>query len=231
MSDHLSGPRAVADPATDITDFYAFPSPSRPGQLVLVMDVFAFARPGALFSDAANYRFRVRTVTIPANGPGARFTVGMDEDAITCTFAAPDGPGQAVQEGACTLPNGASVSFRVNDEGGGQAHGVRVFAGLRMDPNFADTQGYTETAATRRLAFRAKGTNQTADANILSIVVELDVATVLRSAPGTLFAVAAETITAGKPPLRMERFGRASIKNGYLAEYGVEHGQPRPRSS
>ena len=79
MSDHLSGPRAVADPATDITDFYAFPSPSRPGLLVLVMDVFAFARPGALFSDAANYRFRVRTVTIPASGPGARFAVGMDE--------------------------------------------------------------------------------------------------------------------------------------------------------
>ena len=222
MSDHLSGPRAVADPATDITDFYAFPSPSWQGQLVLVMDVFAFARPGALFSDAANYRFRVRTVTIPASGPGARFAVGMDEYAITCTFAAPDGPGPAVQEGACTLPNGASVSFRVNNEEGGQAHGVRVFAGLRMDPNFADTQGYTETAATRRLAFRAKGTNQTADANILSIVVELDVATVLGSAPGALFAVAAETTTADKLPLRLERFGRASIKNGYLAEYGVD---------
>ena len=99
---------------------------------------------------------------------------------------------------------------------------MRVFAGSRMDPNFADTQGYTETAATGRLAFRAKGVNQTADANILSIVVELDVATVLASAPGSLFAVAAETITAGRLPLRLERFGRASIKNGYLAQYGVD---------
>ena len=93
----------------------------------------------------------------------------------------------------CTLPDGASVSFRVNDEEGGQAHGARVFAGLRMDPNFADTKGYVETVATRRLAFRAKGVNQTADANILSIVVELDVATVLGSTPGKLFAVVAET--------------------------------------
>ena len=222
MSDHLSGPRAMSDPATDITDFYAFPSPSRPGQLVLVMDVFPFARPGALFSDAANYQFRVRPVTIPASGPVSRFDVGTDESAITCTFAAPDGRGKVVQEGACALPNCASVSFRVNDEEGGQAHGVRVFAGLRMDPNFADTLGYVQTAATRRLAFRAQGTNQTADANILSIVVELDVATVLGSAPGTLFGVAAETITAGKLPLRLERFGRAVIKNGYLAEYGVD---------
>jgi hypothetical protein len=28
MSDHISGPRALAEPIADITDFYAFPSPS-----------------------------------------------------------------------------------------------------------------------------------------------------------------------------------------------------------
>ena len=36
MSDHISGPRAIADPVIDITDVYAFPCPeipraSRPG--------------------------------------------------------------------------------------------------------------------------------------------------------------------------------------------------------
>lgn len=36
MSDHISGPRAIANPITDITDMYAFPSPERPGRLVLV---------------------------------------------------------------------------------------------------------------------------------------------------------------------------------------------------
>ena len=30
MSDHISGPRALADPIADITDVYAFPSPERP---------------------------------------------------------------------------------------------------------------------------------------------------------------------------------------------------------
>ena len=60
MTDHNSSPRAVAEPAIDIGDFYVFPSPSRPGQLVLVMTVFPNALPGALFSDAASYRFRVR---------------------------------------------------------------------------------------------------------------------------------------------------------------------------
>jgi uncharacterized protein DUF4331 len=48
MPDHLSGTRALADPAIDLTDLYACPSPSRPDQLVLVMNVFPNARPGAL---------------------------------------------------------------------------------------------------------------------------------------------------------------------------------------
>ncbi len=89
MTDHNSSPRAVAEPAIDIADVYVFPSPSRPGQLVLVMTVFPNARPGALFSDAVSYRFRVRPVTIPASVPASRFEVGKEEYDITCTFAAP----------------------------------------------------------------------------------------------------------------------------------------------
>ena len=45
MADHFSGPRALADPASDITDVFTFPSPERPGHLVLVLDVFPPPRP------------------------------------------------------------------------------------------------------------------------------------------------------------------------------------------
>ena len=225
MTDHNSSPRAVAEPAIDIGDLYVFPSPSRPGQLVLVMTVFPNAQPGALFSDAASYRFRVRPVTIPASGPGSRFEVGTDEYDITCTFAAPvttDGTGNLVQEGACTLPNGAVVSFRVNDEQGAEAPGARVFAGLRMDPLFNDSTGYVETLATRQLAFQTNGTNGADGWDVLGIVVELDVATMLSRATGTLFAVAAETVTAGKFPVRLDRFGRAFVKGQMLGELGAD---------
>ena len=71
MSDHNSGPRALADPVVDITDVYVFPSPERPGVLVLVLDVFPNAEPSALFSDAVDYRFRLRPVTIPGGAPAA----------------------------------------------------------------------------------------------------------------------------------------------------------------
>jgi hypothetical protein len=149
MSDHNNSPRGVAEPAIDIGDSYVYPSPSRPGRLVLAMTVFPNAQPGAQFSDAAAYRFRIRPVTIPAGG--SRFDVGTDEYDITCTFAAPV---SSVQEGMCTLPNGATVSFRVGDEQGAEAPGARVFAGLRMDPLFNDSTAYVETLATRRLASR-----------------------------------------------------------------------------
>ena len=62
MSDHISGPRALADPIADITDVYAFPSPERPGHLVLVQNTLPFAPATARFSDGLIYRFRLRAV-------------------------------------------------------------------------------------------------------------------------------------------------------------------------
>jgi Domain of unknown function (DUF4331) len=223
LTDHNNSPRGVAEPAIDIGDLYVFPSPSQPGQLVLVMTVFPNAQLGALFSDAVTYRFRVRPVTIPVGGPA--FEVGTDEYDIACTFAAPvtrDGTGTSVQEGMCTFPNGATVSFGVNDEQGAEAPGARVFAGLRMDPLFIDSTGFVETLGTQRLTFHANGNNAADGWDALGIVVELDVATMFGRAPGTLFAVAAEVTTAGKFPVRLERVGRVVVKGQLLAELGVD---------
>src|SRR4029077_20896807 len=104
MTDHNSSPRAVAEPAIDIADLYAFKSPAGPGRLVLVMTVFPNAGPGAMFSDAASYRFRIRPVTMPASGAGTGFEIATEEYDVTCTFAAPettDDAGHPVQEGTC----------------------------------------------------------------------------------------------------------------------------------
>jgi hypothetical protein len=225
MTDHNSSPRAVAEPAIDIADLYVFPSPSQPGRLVLVLTVFPNARPGALFSDAAAYRFRIRPVAIPAAGPTSRFEVGADEYDVTVTFKAPLTPDQAgspLQEGTVTLPNGVEVAFGVDDGQMAEAFGLRVFAGLRMDPLFIDGAGYVQTLGTRQIAFQTPGINSAEGWNILGIVVELDVATIFGQTPGTLFAVAAETVALGKFPVRLERFGRVFVKNQLLGEYGVD---------
>lgn len=55
MSDHGSGPRALADSTIDITDMYVFPSPERPGALALVLNAVPFAGLTARFSDVVDY--------------------------------------------------------------------------------------------------------------------------------------------------------------------------------
>src|SRR5437764_7915393 len=130
MSDHISGPRALADPIADITDVYAFPSPERPGHLVLVMNTLPFAQPSDGPSDGLVYRFRLRPLTAASPADRLPFTVGAEEFVVDCVFspltAAGNGPG-APLEGTCTTPAGEVVPFRVDDEQGGSGHGVRVF--------------------------------------------------------------------------------------------------------
>src|SRR5262249_39297449 len=134
MSDHFSGPRALADPAADLIDVFAFPAPQNPERLVVVMDVFGKAGPSAVFSDAVVYRFRFRRARIVATGPGAAFGVEPSEVAFDCTFEVPSEGADTfhpTQRGQCRTPRGETVSFYTNDEHGKPGTGVRVFAGQR----------------------------------------------------------------------------------------------------
>jgi hypothetical protein len=223
MSDHFSGPRAIAGPAGDICDLYAFPSPERPDHLVLVLDVLPQASPDSYFSDAIVCRFRLRPVTIAGVGGAAAAFPFADEDqelVFSCHFEAPrqGGAGVApVQEGWCVAPSGETTRFRVHDEqGASSSDGLRVYAGLRAEPFFIDVQGLIESQKTGRLAFKEVGTNAAIGFNVLSIVVEADCRPWLRSGRGPLLAVVGETVVAGKLPIRIERIGRPEIKNVIL---------------
>ena len=217
MSHHNSGPRAHVLPIADVTDMYVFPAPGQPGQLVLVLNVVPFADPSD-FSDALIYRFRLRPVTVAA-GQAALFSVGADADEITidCTFSPPvasaDGSG-SVQAGRCVTSTGASVSFTVNDETGGQADGLRVFAGPRWDPFFTDAAALVETITTGHLAFKQPGSINNDGKNVLSIVVQADGRRLLGDA--STIAVVGETLVGGQLPVRWERFGRPELENAIL---------------
>jgi hypothetical protein len=216
MSDHISGPRALADPIADITDVYAFPSPERPGQLVLVMNTLPFAPPSALLSDGLVYRFRLRPLTKRAATDPTPFAVGEEEFTFDCVFSDPSaGNGAHGQEGALTTPGGDVVSFRVSDDEGGSGHGVRVFAGPRWDPFIMDAPAMLETIATGELAFTDSGAIYMDGKNVLSLVVELDCAQLLRGVE--LVGVVAETLTRGRFNVRIERVGRPEVKNMMLA--------------
>lgn len=219
MSDHGSGPRAFADPTLDITDMYVFPSPEGPGALVLVLNVFPFAGQTARFSDAVDYRLRIRPVTAASLGAGPSFAVGDREYVFSCVFSAPvgdTGGAQLVQEGVCTAPNGESVSFRVNDEAGVEGQALRVFVGMRMDPFFFDGPAVLRSVATKELAFTNPGHLTVYRQNVLSIVIEFELEAMLTAGDGPLFAVVGETAMANAPAIRLERYGRPDLKNVVL---------------
>jgi Domain of unknown function (DUF4331) len=227
VSDHFSGPRAIAGPAGDVCDLYAFPSPERPGHLVLVLDVLPQARADSCFSEAIVYRFRLRPVTISGVGAAAAFPfAGEDQELVfSCHFEAPR-QGEAgvvpLQESWCVAPSGETTRFRVHYEQGASSDGLRVYAGLRADPFFIDVPALVESQKTGRLAFKEAGTNSLIGLNVLSIVIETDCRQWLRNGRGPLIAVVGETVVAGKLPIRIERFGRPEIKNVILQLKGFD---------
>ena len=207
----------MAEPAADITDLYVFPSPENPARLVLVLNTLPFAPPTAAFSDGLIYRFRLRPLTADARQDAMPFAVAGEEIVIDCVFSAPvngHGASGPEQEGTCSVP-GETVSMRVNDESGGQAYGVRAFAGPRWDPFVMDAPAALKTIATGKLAFTDPSAIYLDGKNILSLVVEVD-RTVL---PGgaELIGVVGETLTRGSLNVRLERAGRPEVPNLMLA--------------
>ncbi len=214
MSDHISGPRALAEPAADITDFYAFASPERPGHLSLVLNTRPFAETSDVFWDALIYRLRLRPVSVHETGSRVPLAVSDEEFVFDCTFAAPTSGGLAIdQEGGCRIPSGQAVPLRLGEAS--EQDGVRVFAGARWDPFIMDAPAALRTIETAQLAFHEASSIYLDGKNVLSIVVEIDCAKVLGGV--NLLAVVGETLARGKLAVRIERTGRPEVKNMLLA--------------
>ncbi len=216
MSDHISGPRALADPIADITDVYAFPSPDGAGRLVVVVNTLPFAKLSDRHSEGLIYRVRVRPLTVGGPNASGPFAVADRELTFDCVFDLPepsDDRDATRQQGTCTTPAGDTASFRVNDEEGDAVHGVRVFAGPRWDPFMMDAPAALKTIATGELAFTDPGSIYLDGKNVLGLVLEID-ADLLDGA--SLVGVVAETLTRGRHNVRIERVGRPEVKNMML---------------
>lgn len=216
MSDHLSSHRALQDPVIDVTDLYAFPTPGAAGRLTLIMNVFPSARPGAAFSDAVAYRFRLRTATVHPGRPQLT-TVGATEHSVTVTFSDLEGFRQTA---ALLTSNGSARRVAVGEQAHAGDDSLRLFAGLRLDPFFMDAPAEVRTRQTGRVAFQTKGRNSAEGQNVLSIVVECDVRAAFGDDIGPVVAVVAETTTLGEPAARFERKGRPELKNIMLSQNG-----------
>ena len=121
MSDHISGPRALAEPIADITDFYAFPSPERAGRLVLVDEHAAVCAALGAVLGGLIYRFRLRPLSAGPRATLHRSPLATTSLSLTaCSRARRNGTAPGVQEGTCTT-GGETVSFQGVRRAGGSA--------------------------------------------------------------------------------------------------------------
>ena len=211
MSDHFSGPAVMGDPAVDITDFYAFPSPERPGNVVLIMNAFPMATSQSFFSDVVTYRFRLRPLTLS----GGSLVHGTAEHTIDFTFS--DVPeGSSVQRGNIVTSNGREASFVLGEPL--EKDGMRVFAGLVSDPFFMDVEATLRTDISGKLSFDTAA-NTVHFRDVLSIVVDVPFAPIVDRFNGaTLIGAISETVVTRRGrPIRIERVGRPEIKNVLMA--------------
>jgi hypothetical protein len=194
-SDHIDGVKTSIDNSADLTDVFVFTSPDDANKLVLIMNVHTLAFRESRFSNAVDYRFRIRPIE-----DGNSFAPSKDpakERTIVCNFSGGLPLVDAKQRATCTLDllsGKRTVSFDTRSDayragGEGQGGGARIFAGVRSDPWFLDLAKTLKYNAGQRLP-NGSGLNGLWQQNVLSIVVEVDKAEL----PGPLLAVSAQTV-------------------------------------
>lgn len=164
-ADHADSPAALADPAADLTDLYAWMSPDAE-HLNLVLNWHHMAPEDALFSDAVAYQFHIKSS--PAFGePGA-------EPRIVCRFYEADGSGVECWAGDEYVAGDPRAAAGITSESGR----VRVFADRRNDPFFFELVGFRETVRTvvgaaGALEFDTNGCPDLDDATSAALVAQL----------------------------------------------------------
>ena len=207
-SDHQDTPDVEANPKQDMTDVYAFPSPTA-GRIVLVMNSRAFLTPGATAADASFdpdqlYQFKVdyngdakedKVIQVTFSGTGANQQVAVRGP------VAPPVQGATANEVADVTP---AVTGLINTTLG-SATGILAFAGPRDDPFFIDLEAAFCILPDRKpeggelsgncaltpnpsapFFFRNPGVDYVDGFNVLSIVVELPSSMIENGAPGKL---------------------------------------------
>src|SRR6266702_1259117 len=195
-SDHQDTPDVELNPASDMTDVYAFPG-SSPDRTVLVLNSWAFITPAqtanTYFDPNLLYQFKIdnntdgvedKVIQITFNGSGADQTVEV---------RGPVTPPVAGAMGNQVAKLAPAVTGKVNTVLGAAA-GLQVFAGWRDDPFFIDLEQFFRIIPDRKpvtgplaqlpdaptaSAFRNPGVDYVAGFNVLSIVIELPTASLV----------------------------------------------------
>src|SRR5688572_22753708 len=175
-ADHIDSP-AVTGTGSDITDVYAFESPSNANNMVFVVNVQGLLAPSA--TGAASFD---EEVMIEINIDNSATKDNMEDLVIQAAFEDGKvkvyGPAAPVQKGlTSTLLSTMGVEANISAYGAspevGESNGMKVFAGPRDDPFFFDLNQYKAIIGGTATSFNDPGTDAFAGTNVLSLVVEV----------------------------------------------------------
>lgn len=182
-ADHIDAPAVTGAGSTsigaDITDIYAFQSPTDNTKMVFVLNSQGLMSPattaGAAFPSNVMYEINidntgdnvedlviqclVQNGKLRVYGPVAPGTTGLTSTVKT---------NAGYTEAAVTAYGAASPVIGTN-----AANGIKVFAGPRDDPFFFDLTRFKEIIAGTQTSFRNPGVDAFAGTNVMSIVVEV----------------------------------------------------------
>jgi len=165
-ADHIEAPLASADPAADITDFYAWPT--KDGMIVGIL-TFAGAGSsgaGAVYDPDVAYGFHI-------DNDGDN----LPDIDIWARFGQSEGGDWGLQ--ITNLPGGDAVVEGPVETAIDAGGGLSVWAGHAEDPFFFDLEGFNETLSTGAIGFT--GADFFAGLNVTGIVIQMSAGAVVNA--------------------------------------------------
>ncbi len=142
-SDHADTPAIAANPGTDLTDVYIFPSPSNANNVVLVMNVHPLIDPSTKNSTYLDpnvlYQFKIDN------------NLDGKEDRVVQVWATGTGPTQKISVAGPNIPpsvgvnNGKLAAYSTMGTFGSAFNptaNIQAYVGVREDPFFFDLEQF-----------------------------------------------------------------------------------------
>ena len=218
-ADHLDAPGLTppgGDVRLDLTDIYAFRTPS--GRTALVLNVNGFSQAGKQATFATGIPSVAATRRVSYNLRIDNNGDAKEDVVLSVTFGNPNKRGvqqlQVRRNGKLVLSGKTSRFGRVVVNRG--KDGIRAFAGMRDDPFFFDLQGFLNILSTEPgksfLGCNGPRPDAFANSNVSSIVLELKPSLLTRHGSSKI-GVWATTNQAGA---QIDRMGRPAIATVFI---------------
>jgi len=181
-ADHIDAPAVTGDGtgiASDITDLYAFQSPSNPDNRVFVVNTNGLLSPDATANATFDTNVMIE-INISNDGDLTEdlvIQVLFTEDQVITYGPLPPNDGEASSLMSTINLGGPTISTDITELGEepnvGTNNGVSLFAGPREDPFFFDFGQFNAVLAGEASSFEDPGTDTFAGTNVMSVVVEV----------------------------------------------------------